>query len=249
MRLTTRIYASLILPLSLLAIAHSATAASSNSAAIGVVELFTSHGCYSCPPADEALAEMLEENDNFVALEFHVDYWNELVWGSDGKWHDPFSKPEYTFRQQRYNQQNLQGRTGVYTPQGVVNGQYAMVGVSAPTAKKVFDALPINAVNIHLETDQDQMVVTLDNPKGLSGANVYLARFLKKTVTDITGGENNGKSLSNVNVVTTYDVIGELSAEGEHRFVVASQKEDNTGCAVLVQSAAQGPILGATLCP
>lgn len=235
----------------LLVLSLSGPVAADRSNAVGVVELFTSHGCSSCPPADEALIDMVAKNDNFVALEFHVDYWDDLVWGSAGKWKDPYSKPEYSFRQYRYNDQKLKGRRGVYTPQSVVNGQYAMVGVSAKKAQAVFDSLPANAVEIAIEAsiDTDEFEITVDNPDALQGATIYLARFLKKTSTDVTHGENHGKQLHNINVVTSFKPLGGLGAKARHRFTVASSDDSNTGCAVLVQSDGPGSMLGAALCP
>ena len=83
----------------------------------------------------------------------------------------------------------------------------------------------------------------------MQGANIYLARFLKNTSTDVSGGENNGKQMHNVNVVTKYESLGKLSGVRLHSFVIASNKDDNTGCAVVVQSGKLGPILGAAVCP
>lgn len=232
----------------------SAEGTNKRSKPIGVVELFTSQGCYSCPPADENLAQMLEaqlleSEPEMLALEFHVDYWNELVWGSDGTWVDPFSKPEYTLRQRQYEQASLQGRTGVYTPQGIINGQYAMVGINKKRTKQALAATVPVDVAVNVSAADGQLLVSVDNPDALQGANIYLARFLKKTSTDITGGENNRKQLHNVNVVTEYQSLGELAGETQHSFVVAANIDSNTGCAIVVQSERLGPILGAALCP
>ena len=92
------------------------------------IELYTSHGCSSCPAADQLLAEFLSEEKALIALEFHVDYWNRLVHGSDGSFTDPFSSAAYSERQRQYNSTSLRGRPGVYTPQVIVNGRFATVG-------------------------------------------------------------------------------------------------------------------------
>jgi len=107
------------LKLSLAFAALSCTSAltASVAAASPVVELFTSQGCYSCPPADEYLAEIIEKQPEVVALEYHVDYWDDLHYGAAGVWKDPFSDPSYSARQRRYNSLGLKGRPGVYTPQ------------------------------------------------------------------------------------------------------------------------------------
>ena len=73
-----------------------------------VVELFTSQSCYSCPPAEAYLGE-LAKRDDIIALEHHVDYWDQLVYGSAGRWKDTFSSPEATERQQRYNRRIYTG--------------------------------------------------------------------------------------------------------------------------------------------
>ena len=216
---------------------------------VGVVELFTSQGCYSCPPADEKLAQMLANEPDILALEFHVDYWDKLVWGSDGTWKDPFSKSEYTLRQRQYDLAALQGRTGVYTPQAVINGQYAIVGIDKQQTKLVLAATVPIEVAVSVSAVDDHLIVNVKNPDSLQGANIYLARFLKKTSTDVTGGENNRKQLYNVNVVTDYQSLGALSGENQHSFVVAANADNNTGCAVVVQSERLGPILGAAVCP
>lgn len=90
-----------------------------------VIELFTSQSCYSCPPAEAYLGE-LAEKDNIIALEFHVDYWNDLVHGGDGRWRDVHSSAAYTERQRAYAARLPRGQ--VYTPQMVIDGQSFAVG-------------------------------------------------------------------------------------------------------------------------
>ena len=87
--------------------------------ALNVVELFTSQGCSSCPPADALLAD-LADRDDVLALSFHVDYWDYIGWK------DPFASPQYTQRQRVYSQ--VFGKRYVYTPQMVVNGSFEMTG-------------------------------------------------------------------------------------------------------------------------
>lgn len=79
-----------------------ATATANKTTSPVVVELFTSQSCYSCPPAEAYLGE-LAENPDIVALEWHVDYWDNLVYGSAGRWKDPYSDPAFTERQGLYN--------------------------------------------------------------------------------------------------------------------------------------------------
>jgi len=89
-----------------------------------LVELFTSQGCSSCPPA-EALLKELTQTPGVVAIEWHVDYWDTLV-HRGSSWKDPFSNAAYTARQRAYNRA-LRGTSGVYTPQAVIGGQYETV--------------------------------------------------------------------------------------------------------------------------
>ena len=93
-----------------------------------VIELFTSHGCSSCPSADRLLGELIEADPGLVALEYHVDYWNSLVHGGDGNFVDPFSDAAWSLRQRAYDGVALGGRQGIYTPQAILDGAYAAVG-------------------------------------------------------------------------------------------------------------------------
>lgn len=100
--------------------------ANADSAPPVSVELFTSQGCYSCPPAEADLGKLAKRSD-VVALEWHVDYWDDLVYGGAGKWKDPFSSPEVTARQRDYND-SIRGQRRVYMPQMIVAGVREAVG-------------------------------------------------------------------------------------------------------------------------
>src|SRR5262245_43259594 len=89
-------------------------------APVVILELFTSEGCSSCPPADKLLPELTKLGSNIIPISFHVDYWNRLGWV------DPFSSSNYSDRQRKYGEQfKLES---IYTPQLVVNGEYELVG-------------------------------------------------------------------------------------------------------------------------
>ena len=117
-----------IFGIAVLAVTFLPTVMAATPQPLRIVELFTSHGCSSCPPADRLLGKLLEEDPALMALEYHVDYWNSLVHGGAGSWTDPFSSREFTNRQRDYSEAELAGRRGVYTPQVVVNGYFAAVG-------------------------------------------------------------------------------------------------------------------------
>lgn len=215
-----------------------------------VVELFTSQSCYSCPPAEAYLGELASRGD-VVALEFHVDYWDELVYGSAGRWKDVFSNPAYTERQHIYNRA-IRGTPQVYTPQMVVDGRAEAAGtrrgaVEAAIAGQARASRPRLDVTV-ANTAGGNLRVTVDgSPAG--PAPVWLARFERAHVTQVKAGENKGKTLTNHHVVTGMERIGTWSGTAMTATVPGVSLNAGEGCAVLVQSEAQGPILGVALCP
>jgi hypothetical protein len=120
-----------------------------------LVELFTSHGCSSCPAADKLLAELLRQDETLMALEYHVDYWNTLVHGSAGNWVDPFSRSEYSTRQREYAAAGLSGQPGVYTPQVIVNGRVAAVGSDHRLLQQALSETATQRLSIAIETGVD----------------------------------------------------------------------------------------------
>ena len=217
-------------------------------------ELFTSHGCSSCPPADELLGRLLEEQDGLVALEYHVDYWDTLVHGSDGNFADPFSDAAYSARQRTYNAANMEGRPGVYTPQAVINGRFVMVGSSESQIVKTLNYEIQQQFSIAVEPDIDgeKLLVIIEgseeNVQQLAGTPVMFAQFLDRRVTDITGGENRHKTLTNHNIVTSLAPLGEVSSSTVSTFTVP-RPADDAGCAVFIQSHAMAPVYAAAYCP
>jgi len=215
-----------------------------------VVELFTSQSCYSCPPAEAYLGELARRGD-VIALEFHVDYWDELVYGSAGRWKDVFSSPAYTQRQRAYNR-TIRGTPQVYTPQMVVDGLVEAAGtrrsaVEAAIAGQARDPRPRLDVTV-ANTPDGNLRVTVDGSLAVP-APVWLVRFARAHVTQVKAGENKGKTLTNHHVVTGMERIGAWSGASMTATVSGASLNGEEGCAVLVQSGTQGPILGAALCP
>ena len=178
-----------------------------------VVELFTSQSCYSCPPAETFLGELVERED-LVALEFHVDYWDDLVYGSSGQWKDVFSDAAYTKRQRVYA-----GRipgSQVYTPQIVVDGVAQTVGSRRNSVLRLIEsarAAPKPARVSVQPGASGGLTVTVDaGPEG-SDAEVLLARYDVRHVTVIEAGENKGKTLTNHHVVREFRRLGEWNGE------------------------------------
>lgn len=231
--------------------ALSATAAESDSPGLAnesIVELFTSHGCSSCPPADRLLGELLDEHPDLVALEFHVDYWDQLVHGADGNWVDPFSSPEYTLRQRYYNAVALEGRRGVYTPQMIVNGRYAAVGSDAKRVKRQLlrDSAP-DQVKIRFESIPPVAIVDIHN-ESAGQADIWLVSYKDKAETDITAGENRHRTIVNHHIVTSFERLGELES-GNNRIEFSVPTSKGQGCAILVQSKNLDRLYGAARCP
>lgn len=231
-----------------------------------VIELFTSQGCYSCPPAEKLLGEIVENNPDVIALEFHVDYWDNLVYGSHGVHKDPFSDEENTFRQQLYNAAKLQGQRGVYTPQMVINGRYVTVGSKGSAVRKGIEVLDRPVVD--LSVAHDPAFDTDAGEKGLritvgdvhaqvpDKAHLWIAVFDIEKTTKITTGENHDKTLTSHHIVRRFnqltpdDGFAELvSADNTLALNHQVELKEGQGCAVLLQEATLGTIYGAAYCP
>lgn len=210
-----------------------------------VVELFTSQGCSSCPPAEAYFRDLAARGD-LVALEWHVDYWDDLHAGASGKWKDPFSSPDHTRRQRAYNRALL-GKPGAYTPQLVIDGAEETVG----SRRAEIDRL----VNGRQGTEETASLAVAPGPDGLTvtaaapaGATVRLVRFAKALVTRVQGGENAGKTLAEAHVVRRQEVLGITRAELP-LVVAARAPAAGEGCAVLIEDGDGGPVLAAQYCP
>lgn len=246
-RLITQFPAVLLAPLALLLI--SAVQASDSPR---LVELFTSHGCSSCPAADELLARMIEDDAELIALEYHVDYWNSLVHGDDGSFTDPFSSAAFTARQRLYEQAGLQGRAGVYTPQAIINGQVAAVGSDKRAIQKALAQELTAGLKVDITLSEGILTASVEgstaNQAAASGANVVLLRYQLQASTDITGGENRHLTLVNHNVVYSVETLGQLRADEPLTFEAAATGAGD-GCAVLIQREALTPVLAVARCP
>ena len=212
------------------------------------VELFTSQSCYSCPPAEAFLGE-LAGTPGVVALEFHVDYWDDLVYGAAGKWKDVFSSPAYTARQRAYNQR-IRGRSAAYTPQMVIDGGVEAIGSHRQEV--------LSAIEGAREGERLSVAVTASAAGGISvavngtvagPAAIWLVRFERQRTTEIRAGENKGKSLVNHHTVEELRRIGDWNGAAMTVDLPDFALPPGKGCAVLVQAAEPGPILGAALCP
>jgi hypothetical protein len=170
-----------------------------------LVELFTSEGCSSCPPADRVLTilqnDQLIPNADVITLGFHVDYWDH------GGWRDRFSSPDYTKRQEAYAQQMRIGST--YTPQIVVDGLAEFVGSDRAKANDVIAkiaALPKPTIDLKLENGK--LAANISTLPTHVDATVYLAVTENGLTTGVGGGENVGETLVHSSVVRDLIPIG-----------------------------------------
>lgn len=173
-----------------------------------IVELFTSQGCSSCPPADKNLSELIDQakasHKAVYGLSFHVDYWNYIGWK------DPYSSKAYSQRQRNY----AEGIAGhkVYTPQMVVNGKTEFVGSNKTHAEQTIqNALTEkHDIQIHisnLKTTKDLVTFTYAVNENTLGAMLNIALVERGIENYVSRGENNGRTLHHDNVVRWFDTV------------------------------------------
>ena len=155
----------------------------------GVVELFTSQGCSSCPPADAALKTLIDDG-KVVALSYHVDYWNYLGWA------DTLASKDNTARQYAYAR--MFGRSGVYTPQAVLNGRDHINGADLDGINNRLSSMDAAgkglAVPVSASVNKDEMTIKIG--AGTGKANVVVVYFNREKLVDVQKGENSGKKIS-----------------------------------------------------
>ena len=226
------------------AVSGPAASAAESTAMPVVVALFTSQGCSSCPPADALLHELAERPD-VLALSLPVDYWDYLGWK------DTLASPSNTRRQKTYAA-NMGART-VYTPQMVINGMEDVVGSRRGEVTGAIEAQqsrpPSEVVPVSLTQDGNSVQISVGaNPLiGNVEATLWMVYFEDQATVEIKRGENRGRELSYTNVVRDMVPIGMWKGEPLHMEVamesLASPGYD--GCALILQTDGQGPILGA----
>jgi hypothetical protein len=205
-----------------------------------VVELFTSQGCSSCPPADALLGDLAKRED-VLALSLHVDYWDYIGWK------DPFAQRAYTDRQRSYSR-TLNQRY-VYTPQMVINGSLQGVGSDRAEIGKLIDSARKAAAsgpNLTLNGGGAQRVLRIGAGKVAAPATVWLVGFDRAHETPVRSGENSGKKLANHNVVRSLQPVGTWKgAAAEIPLDLSDVAANCDGAAVIVQSDETGPIVAA----
>jgi hypothetical protein len=202
-----------------------------------VVELFTSEGCNSCPPAEAYVGELAGRPD-VLALAFHVEYWDDLGW------RDRFGLSQAVERQRNYARTLRLG--SVYTPQVVVDGNADYVGSNRSSIDRALrDGRQGPPVTLSIGPDEVSVRMEPATQAGARG-DVVLVSYLRKAVTPIGRGENAGRTLAEYNIVRSVQTIGRWDgAAQEFHTKLASLPRDATDVAVLVQSPGQGTILSA----
>lgn len=217
-----------------------------------VVELFTSQGCSSCPPADSFLQE-LSRRDDVLALSLHVDYWDYIGW------RDTFASSQSTARQRSYAR--TMGQRSVYTPQMVIDGKFQEVGSRRSKVMKFLEYRAENPghgqvkVTVALSPSGDLTVKIAPDEKGkgatknaTKNATVWLMEFDSRHETKVRSGENAGRTLVYVNVVRNIRSIGTWKGEAKTITVSAAELDasgERDGCAVILQTERTGPVIGA----
>lgn len=217
-----------------------------------LVELFTSEGCSSCPPADTLLAKLSEEQPvqaaDIIALSEHVDYWDK-----DG-WHDRFSSAELTERQREYG--TIFKVPDVYTPQIVIDGTQQFVGTDVPHTLSAIEheaqtaKLNLTLSKPVLDGNRVSASISTTSPAEQLKGDLYAALVDPVDSTDVLKGENKGHHLQHVDVVRTLERVGSLKdlRSGTHTFTLSAPKDSTPGSMHLVvfaQRSGSGPILGA----
>jgi hypothetical protein len=224
-----------------------------------LVELFTSEGCSSCPPADRFLQTLdgqPVQGAEMIALSEHVDYWNHIGWK------DPYSASFYSQRQSAYADRF--GLDSVYTPQMVVDGTSEFVGSNSGLADKAFrkalsvPKLPVhltsvsadasNILHAHLETS------ALDASFSSREADVYVAVALNRAESQVSAGENAGHRLAHVSVVRSLTKVGALKqgqvlAQDVQLKLGPGSESSGLRLIAFVQEVRQGRVLGAASMP
>lgn len=211
------------------------------AAAPVVVELYTSQGCSSCPPADEALAA-LAAHDDVIALSLHVDYWDYMGWK------DTFGDPVYSHRQKAYAR--ARGHMSVYTPQFIIQGEDVIVGnrpieimdrIEAHRA----DPEPVELELRRMSNGEVEIVLRPRDGFPLGACDVQIAEFLPEATVKVQRGENAGRTIRYANVVRRWEKVDTWPGTREKRLRV--KLSGDRPFAVIVQKEGYGPVVAAAV--
>lgn len=202
-----------------------------------VIELYTSQGCSSCPPADAFFHESLSGRDDVIALALHVDYWDYLGWK------DHFASPAFSKRQRDYAR--AAGHRSVYTPQMIIGGQDHVVGNHPYEVKDLIKAhknAP-SSVEISIEKKGGRFVIEAEATKPTGPMVIQIVRYRPLETVSIKRGENAGRELAYSNIVESWDVVAEW--DGAKPIRLRAPARGDLPVVAIVQGRDHGPILAA----
>lgn len=212
-----------------------------------LVELFTSEGCLSCPPADANLAFLEKEQPlpqaEIITIALHVDYWNSL------SWKDEYSSPIFSRRQQLYSQALKLDSN--YTPQMIVDGREEFVGSNLDRAREaILEAAKTQKAVIEITPAADKYKIKISGIPAHENATVFFAITEDNLASNVRGGENSGKKLEHTSVVRELSSLGMLAAQQQDLEletalqIQTAWKKENLKLVVFVQENASRKVLG-----
>lgn len=201
-----------------------------------VVELYTSQGCSSCPPAD-ALMRELADRDDLIALSLHVDYWDYIGW------QDSFAQPRHSKRQRSYAL--AMGEKMVYTPQIIVDGHTALIGSNTAGVRDAIKAAQTQDHVIDLEAEREGSVLTVSAraTEAAGPVDVFVVQYIPEATVTIERGENAGKTILYANTVTDWRYFGTWNGRSDLSLMVPV--DGDMPVAIVMQAQGFGPVLAA----
>ncbi len=202
-----------------------------------VVELFTSQGCSSCPPADAYFKAELAGREDVIALALHVDYWDYLGWK------DHFANPAFTKRQKSYAR--AAGHRMIYTPQIIIGGRDHVVGNHPKEVEALLRAHRASPSPVRVEITRvgERVEIEAEASRTPGAMIVHLVRYEPERAVSIKRGENAGRELSYANIVTDWHVIAEW--DGHAPLHIEAPAAGASPVVALVQGKGNGPIFAA----
>jgi hypothetical protein len=207
-----------------------------------VVELFTSQGCNSCPPADAYMRELVK-TPGVLGLSFNVDYWDYLGW------RDTLGSPEHSQRQ--YDYAKSRGDMDVYTPQMIVDGRSHYVGSNrgavGAAVERSLAASPSRWLPVTIEETSKEIALKLEAASDMPEATLWLMSIAPRIDVKIEKGENSGSTITYINVVRKLVPAGMWHGDAVRVSLPKSAVlgPDCKGCVALLQSGHVGPVIGA----
>ena len=201
-----------------------------------VIELYTSQGCSSCPPAD-ALMHELADRDDLIPLALHVDYWDYIGWK------DIFANPAHADRQRAYA--HAAGQRTIYTPQMIVGGRDHVVGHKPMRLGELIQEHQAESevAEITMTRAGGMVSVTITAMQPVGNAVVQLVRYMPQSTVEIKRGENKGRTISYANIVTEWNTLDPW--DGQSDYSTQAKADGDQPVVVVVQAPNNGPILAA----